>query len=399
MLRILLFSVGCMAALWVGNADAQSPSSSGTAFFINAEGWAVTNAHVLEGCTSASVPSLGAATDWIVDKQNDLAVVKVAGGGSKAFLRLRAGAPRLGDDITAFGYPLGGILSDSIKVTTGNINSLVGMENDTRYLQVSTPLQPGNSGGPVVDRSGSVVGVATAVLGSAFAGNTGILPQNVNFAIRSNVVEIFLQSRSIPYETQQPGGEELSTADLAERIAPAVVPLLCYGKPPAVTADVPSAPAQMPRPTVAGRSFQRFTNYDVIGFDYRTLRSVSERACREACEVEASCRAATYNKKERFCFLKNDARLIVTNADASAYVADELSQDVLVSTFVIASGMDIAGGDYKRLRNSNFIGCYIECEMDSACRAFAFVRRKNECWLKDRVGKVTAKNGVDLGIR
>jgi serine protease Do len=241
--------------------------------------------------------------------------------------------------------------------------------------------------------------VATAVLGSTFAGNTGILPQNVNFAIRSNVVEIFLQSRSVAYETQPTDGVELSTADLAERIAPAVVPLLCYGKPPAVTADAPTAPAQMPQPPAVGRSFQRVANYDVIGFDYRTLRSVSEKECREACEVEASCRAATYNKKERFCFLKNDAKLIVANADASAYVADELSQDVLVSTFVIASGRDIAGGDYKRVRNSNFIGCYLECEMDSLCRAFAFVRRKNECWLKNRVGRVTAKDGVELGIR
>src|SRR5690606_40200851 len=106
---------------------------------------------------SAGVPSLGAATDWIVDKQNDLAIVKVSGGSGKPFLRLHNGPPRLGEDITAFGYPLGDLLSDSIKVTTGNINSLVGMENDTRYLQISAPLQPGNSGGPVVASTGGVV--------------------------------------------------------------------------------------------------------------------------------------------------------------------------------------------------------------------------------------------------
>lgn len=242
----------------------------------------------------------------------------MAAGRGKPFLRFRGLVPRLGDDITAFGYPLGGLLSDSIKVTTGNINSLVGMENDTRYLQISTPLQPGNSGGPVVDRSGNVVGVATAVLGSTFAGNTGILPQNVNFAIRSNVVEIFLQSRSIAFEAQPTGGAELSAADLAEQVAPAVVPLLCYGKPETPTATAAAAPIPVPQPTSSGRSFQHVANYDAVGFDYRTLSSVSERQCRDACQAEASCRATTYNKKERFCFLKNDAKLLVANADASA---------------------------------------------------------------------------------
>ncbi|MEW9808724.1 trypsin-like peptidase domain-containing protein [Mesorhizobium sp. ZMM04-5] len=390
----------CLAAvLCAGAAAGQSPSGSGTAFFINSDGWAITNAHVIEGCTSASVPSLGAATNWIVDKQNDLAVVKVTGGTGKPFLRLLGGSPRLGEDITAFGYPLGGLLSDSIKVTTGNINSLVGIDNDARYLQISTPLQPGNSGGPVVDRTGRVVGVATAVLGSTFVGNTGILPQNVNFAIRSAIVELFLQSRSVSYATQPSGGVELSTADLAERIAPAVVTLLCFGRPEATTAGGPTGPASIPQPASIERSFQRVANYDVIGFDYRTLSAVSELQCRDACKADPSCRATTYNKKARFCFLKDDAKLLVANSDASAFVDDELSNDVLVSTFVVASGRDMAGGDYRRIRKSNFLGCYIECEMDRVCLAFAFVRRKNECWLKNRVGRVTAKPGIDLGIR
>ena len=342
--------------------------------------------------------NLGAATDWIVDRQNDLALVKVSGGVGKSFLKLRSGATRLGEDITAFGYPLHGLLSDSIKVTTGNINSLVGMENDTRYLQISTPLQPGNSGGPIVDRSGSVVGVATAVLGSTFAGNTGILPQNVNFALRSNVVELFLQSRSIDYQSKQPE-EVFSTADLAEKVAPAVVQLLCYGRPETASVEPPPSPSDVSAPTKPERQFQRVENHDIIGYDYRTLPSVSEIECQTACQAEASCRATTYNKKERFCFLKNDAKLLVTNSDASAYVAEELTADVIISTFVIAAGRDMAGGDYKKIRQSKFIGCYLECEMDSQCRAFAFVRRKSECWLKNRVGGVTTKSGVDLGVR
>lgn len=407
MLRGAFVSLGFLvSALSTSPAHAQSnPSGSGTGFFVNAEGWAVTNAHVLDGCASASVATMGEATDWVIDRQNDLAAVKIAGGVGKPFLRLRGpAAPRLGDDIAAFGYPLHGLLSDSIKVTTGNINSLVGIDNDTRYLQISTPLQPGNSGGPVVDRFGAILGVATAVLGSRFADNTGILPQNVNFAIRSNVLELFLQSRSIEYESLPASGDELSTADLAELVAPAVVQILCYGRqeasPPETAArSSPSSPSVAPGAQLPGRTFRRVDNYDVIGFDYRTLRSVSQTQCQQACEAEASCRATTYNKKERFCFLKNDAKLLVSNADALAHVAAELADDVLVSTFVIGAGKDMAGGDYRRLRNSSFIGCYLECEVDAQCRAFAFVRRQNECWLKNRISRVTTKQGVDLGIK
>lgn len=403
MLRIGLVSLGILASALTGAVQAQSnPSSSGTGFFVNADGWAVTNAHVLEGCTRASVPTIGEAADWIIDRQNDLAAVKVAGGVGKPFLHLRGPAPRLGDDIAAFGYPLHGVLSDSIKVTTGNINSLVGIDNDTRYLQISTPLQPGNSGGPVVDRSGSVLGVATAVLGSRFAENTGILPQNVNFAVRSNVLELFLQSREIEYESLPASGEALSTADLADAVAPAVLQILCFGRPDSTEAQAasrttPATPSAIPRPH--GRQFQRVDNYDVIGFDYQTVRSVSQLQCQQACEADSSCRATTYNKKERFCFLKNDAALLVANSDALAHVADEIADKVLVSTFTIAAGRDMAGGDYKRIRNSNFIGCYLECELDTQCRAFAFVRQYSDCWLKSRLGAVSTKAGVDLGVK
>jgi hypothetical protein len=239
MSRAALCSLGIFTAIFAASpalAD-PSPSASGTGFFINADGWAVTNAHVLEGCTSAAVPTMGPATDWIVDRQNDVAVVKVQGAEGKPYLRLRGAAPRLGDEIAVFGYPLGGFLSDSVKVTFGNINSLVGMDNDTRYLQISAPIQPGNSGGPVVDHSGSVLGVASAVLGLRFAGHTGILPQNVNFAIRSNILEMFLQSRGVRYETATTPEPQMATADLAERVAPSVMSIVCFKDADRATAD------------------------------------------------------------------------------------------------------------------------------------------------------------------
>ncbi|QNH35632.1 trypsin-like peptidase domain-containing protein [Aminobacter sp. MDW-2] len=380
-------------------ATAQSDvTSSGTGFLINSDGWLITNAHVLEGCQRATIPSLGEATEWKIDKQNDLAAVKLVGGTGKPFLHLQSSQPRLGEDIAAFGFPLHGVLSDSIKVTTGNINSLVGIDNDTRYMQISAPLQPGNSGGPVVDHKGAILGVATAVLGSKFVGETGILPQNVNFALRVNVLELFLQSRDISYQTAEAGQSPLSTADLAERVAPAVVQVLCHGSVQ-VASTQPVQSQQAPAATPLTRSFNYLDNHDVIGFDYATLRSVSQMQCQNACEADPSCRATTYNKKAQFCFLKSDARLLVRNNDAFANVAEELSSRIKISTFTVAAGKDMAGGDYKQLRNSDFTGCYLACEIDYQCKAFAYVRKQKACWLKSSLGHLTKAAGVDLGVR
>lgn len=247
MMRVAITSAVILgAALTVTKAETVTPSSSGTGFLINDEGWALTNAHVVEGCTTIRSLGFGDAIDRKSDRQNDLAVIKFSNSEGKPTLNLRASPARLGDDIAAFGYPLRGLLSDAIKVTTGNINSLVGIDNDTRFLQVSTPLQPGNSGGPIVDRTGSVVGVATAVLGSKFAETTGILPQNVNFAIRSNVAEIFLQSHGIHYASGTSPSAPLSTADLAETVSPAVIQILCFsdGQNAVGAMPPPTAPAQ-----------------------------------------------------------------------------------------------------------------------------------------------------------
>lgn len=379
-------------ALSANAAPALAQSSlvgSGTGFFINAEGWAVTNAHVLDGCTKVSVSTIGNASDWIVDRQNDVAAIRVPQGVGKPYLRIRGSSPRLGDDVAAFGYPFSDFLSDSIKVTTGNINSLIGAQNDTRFLQISTPIQPGNSGGPVVDSSGKVVGIATKVLSS----RGDYIAQNVNFALRSGVLESFLRANGLTYQSVTSQGATLGTADLADLVSPAVIHIQCFGQ------RQQSVPDPMPIPRIAKRTFRTVNNHDAIGFDYETLRSISLAQCQQACERDRTCSAATYNKRERFCFLKKDAALVVGNADAVAYIDEAITDRIFVSTFVMAAGRDMAGGDYRAVRNTDFIKCYLECEADRQCRAFAYVRKQKQCWLKNRLGNVTRKSGVDLGLR
>lgn len=376
-------------------AAAEEPTSSGTAFFVNAQGWAVTNAHVVEDCSRVTISGGGKVSDLKLDVANDLALVRVDGATSSYIAFRRSGA-RLGEDIAAFGYPLGSVLSSSVKITTGNVNSLMGLGDDTRYLQISTPVQPGNSGGPVVDRKGRLIGVTTSTLKLEAGG--GAIPQNVNFALRAKTLESFLESRAIEFDIADDDGAELQTPDLAEKIQPAVLQLLCYGSETKAAGADALVSAPTPSPYRAARPFSTLDGHDVVGFDYATMRNVTRSQCQSACNDDQRCRASTYNKRERFCFMKSDAKLLVRNDDAFAIVSDELSSDVVISSFVIGAGRDMAGGDYRRFQ-SDFNGCYLKCETDRQCRAFSFVRKTRTCWLKNVVGQVRAKTGVDTGIK
>jgi uncharacterized protein len=124
---------------------------------------------------------------------------------------------RAGDDIVTVGFPFGSVLGSDLKVTKGNISSMTGISNDTSMFQFSAPVQPGNSGGPLLDAGGNVVGVVTAKLndlGTLKA--TGSLPQNVNFAIKNQIVQIFLDSHGIEYLSRSTE-KNLSAADVAEQ--------------------------------------------------------------------------------------------------------------------------------------------------------------------------------------
>lgn len=223
---------------------ADEPTSSGTGFAVTADGWIVTNAHVVQECGRIEVKGRGDAADPRIDEINDLAVVKITAGEPLKPLAFRKSATRLGEDIVAVGYPLATLLADSVKITTGNVNALAGIRNDTRYIQISTPIQPGNSGGPVVDRNGLLLGITSATLSKRTADEIGITAQNVNFAIRASVAELFLQSQSLVAQaadaTENPTA--LSTADLADRVTPSVFQILCYPK-----ADARAAIGEAPR--------------------------------------------------------------------------------------------------------------------------------------------------------
>jgi S1-C subfamily serine protease len=136
-------------------------------------------------------------------------------------------AAALGEDVTVTGFPLAGLLSNDLIVTSGQVNSLAGLANDPTMLQISAPVQPGNSGGPLLDRSGAIVGVVVSKLNvERLAKLTGDMAQNVNFAIKPEVLRLFLDTNRVQYRSAAIG-QRLDGIVLAERARQFTVQVIC----------------------------------------------------------------------------------------------------------------------------------------------------------------------------
>ena len=208
--------------------------ATGTGFFVSTAGHIVTNNHVINDCDQVKVRNDNGKVDYAVpigsDDKNDLALLKLNGKGYK-WATFRGSEPlRLGEEIVTIGYPYYGVLSNTPSVTTGNVTAMAGLLNDTKMIQISAPVQQGNSGGPVIDRSGNVVGVVTSKLNALrVAKLTGDIPQNVNFSIKSALVTSFLDAFQIDYH-KAPSSAELKVVDIASNVKASVVLVECWSQ-------------------------------------------------------------------------------------------------------------------------------------------------------------------------
>lgn len=207
-------------------------SQMGSGFFINGEGIVLTNAHVVQGCSSVSL-SGAAGTNLpakLIAQDNgaDLALLETKIHPT-AVATFRDGPPiRPGDAVLVVGYPLSGMLSSQPIVSQGSVSALAGIKDDPRYLQVTAPLQQGNSGGPLFDLAGNVVGVVTSKLNAlAIASATGDLPQNVNFAMKAAEARRLLDVNRLSYAASS-SQQEGRPADVAERARAFVVAVTCH---------------------------------------------------------------------------------------------------------------------------------------------------------------------------
>lgn len=270
-----------MAIVGVATGTAAETVSTGTAFRVSPYGHLLTNYHVIKGCPSAVVyipPDIftdthsaitGTVLKWFfgaeeiavvaeparivkTDPHNDLALLlpardeKRREGMAKPwekrssspqntsvsfythYARFRPGrsiAP--GESVTVVGFPLRGLLTE-VNVTNGIVSSLAGPGGDKTLVQMTAPVQAGNSGGPLLDGGGNVIGVVVAKLDALNIWQiTGDLPQNINFAIRGEIAHNFV----LPYlgtaPESSPASATKDTALIAKEAIRFTFPVEC----------------------------------------------------------------------------------------------------------------------------------------------------------------------------
>ncbi len=205
--------------------------SIGSGIVIDTRGHVLTNEHVIHVCERPQVTDAeGHRYDAKIDARdaaNDLALLSTAHRWPDAASLRDGREPRPGDAVVVTGYPLSGMLGSGVIVTTGSLSALSGPNDDSRLLQLSAPVQPGNSGGPVLDDSGRVIGMVSQRLnGTLVAVVNGTLPQNVNFAIKSAILRNFLDTRQIDY-AHGPPARELQSGDVADLARKFTVRVAC----------------------------------------------------------------------------------------------------------------------------------------------------------------------------
>jgi TPR repeat protein len=231
-------ALGTAAAPALAGATTIKPAASGArsgSGFVIGVGptYVVSNHHVVKDCKNIKImPYDLPAVLRAKDERNDLALLSVANLQAPA-LKVRVGrSVRPGDDLVTLGYPLAGLLAAAASVNTGTVTNLGGLNNDTSQFQMSVPTQPGNSGGPVLDTYGQLVGVVVAQINAVAMGQAiGSIPQNVNFAINTATLSGFLEASNVDFATthlhQDAKAKHLEAADVGSLARRSTVRVEC----------------------------------------------------------------------------------------------------------------------------------------------------------------------------
>lgn len=214
-------------------APVEALSGSGSGAIISTNGIILTAAHVVSNASHLEViTAQGRQTAKIlqIDNSNDIAVIKCEGAFEAIPIASSKGI-RLGQTIFSIGFPNIQIQGTSPKMTKGEISSLNGYQDDPRLWQISVPIQPGNSGGPLCDEAGNLIGIVISKLNAVqMAKATGDVAENVGYAIKSAYILPLLDNLGInpPQSNRSPRNSNF--VDQVDQVSKSVVMILTYSQ-------------------------------------------------------------------------------------------------------------------------------------------------------------------------
>lgn len=190
------------------NVPSQSDMSKsyGTGFSVSQDGLIITAYHVIKNAKNIRVNIDGKWVDAVMLKKsisNDIALLSVDSKIDNYLSIASVEKYQIGTEVYTLGYPAKSLLGADAKYTNGSISSLSGLEGEDSLFQISVPVQPGNSGGPLLNENGEVLGMITSSAAVEYFYNaTGALPQNINWAVKGTYIKILLPtlSSSVPYK-------------------------------------------------------------------------------------------------------------------------------------------------------------------------------------------------------
>ena len=205
---------------------------SGTGFVINSEGHLLTNHHVIEDCSTISFQIRGSESENISlvssNPSADLALLKLDDFSGDPAKFSRTTGTQMGAELFVYGFPLAGDLSTQGNFTNGIVSATSGLNDDMTQFQMTAPVQPGNSGGPVLNRNGNVIGVVVATANQDFfRQQRGTDTQNINFAIHGEITRRFIESNNVTYEIAADESDSLLLSEVASRAQEYTGIILC----------------------------------------------------------------------------------------------------------------------------------------------------------------------------
>jgi len=197
--------------------------ASGSGFFLTSNGIIATNAHVVEGASNFEITISNEIGNFtykgkllLIDSKNDVAILQIDDEKFKGLSAIPYNIIEnadVGSKVFTIGYPLNDVMGTNYKVTDNIISSKSGINDDVRYYQISVPLQPGNSGGPLFDKNGNIIGITSAKLNSKAVGTQ---VENVNYAIKSSYLMNLYNM--LPNPTKIYGTSQVTSKELQEQV-------------------------------------------------------------------------------------------------------------------------------------------------------------------------------------